>query len=160
MLVGFFGCMATLPSAGSWTLVSWTFMARSIALFCILGLVLFPWRIYQRLIGINAFETFLFNVMGIGPLIFSLLLWSNFLLHGPAKEEVLTIEDREFVGQMLNPVHCYELEGGVYRDMPEFRRFKTNPSNEGLLEKAQKVKFRTAKGLWGYRVMLERKPLR
>ncbi len=160
MLLGFFACMLTLPSAGSCTVVSWTFMARTLTLFCILGLILFPWRFYQRALGINAFETFLFNVMGVGPMLFSLLLWSNFLIHGPVKEEVVRVQEREFVGQMLNPVYKYELEGGLYEDMPEFRRFTVSPSNNEMLREARKVEFRTARGLWGYRVILGRKPLR
>jgi hypothetical protein len=160
MLVGFFGCMLSLPSVGSWTMVGWGFLARGLTLFCILGLVLFPWRYYQRAIGINAFETFLFNVMGVGPLLFSLVLWANFLLRGPVEEEVLRIEERKFVGQMLNPVYRYELEGGAYASMPEFRRFKLDPSNKELLVKAQKVRYRTAEGLFGYRVMVGREPVR
>lgn len=160
MLIGFFGCMLSLPSVGSWTMVGWGFLARGLTLFCVIGLVLFPWRLYQRFIGINAFETFLFNVMGVGPLLFSLLLWANFLFHGVAEKEVLKIEERQFVGQMLNPVYRYELEGGVYQDMPEFRRFELDPENKKLLEKAQRVEFRTAEGLFGFSVMLERSLIR
>ncbi len=160
MLVGFFGCMLSLPSVGSWTMLGWGFLARGLTLFCILGLVLFPWRLYQRFIGINAFETFLFNVMGVGPLLFSLLLWVNFLFHGPPREETLNIEERTFVGQMLNPVYRYELEGGAYEDKPEYRRFAFEPEKEKLLANAQRVEYRTAEGFFGVRVMLERKPIR
>jgi hypothetical protein len=159
MLIGFFGCMLSLPSVGSWTMLSWGYMARGLLFFCVIGLLLFPWRFYQRSLGINAFETFLFNVMGVGPLLFSLLLWSNFFLHGAVEEETLRIRDREFVGQLFNPVYRYELEGSAYEKMPEYRRFGMERWDRKRLERARKVRYRTAKGLFGVKVMLEREPI-
>lgn len=156
MLVGFFACMASLPTVGSWTMLGWGTLARALTFFCVIGLLLFPWRFYQRFLGIDPLETFLFNVMGMGPFLFSLLLWSNFIFHGPAEEEVHRIEEREFVGQMLNPVYRYRLRDSAYQQKPEYRRFSVKPSNGQRLEQARWVRYRKAKGLFGIPVMLQR----
>ncbi len=141
-------------------MASRTFLSQALALFCVLGLLLFPLRVYQRFLGINAFETFLFNVMGVGPLIFSTLLWVNFLFHSPAEEEVHGIEARDFIGQMLNPVFEFELEGNAFEEFPAYRRFQVEPADPQKLQEVKKIRYRTAKGALGYRVMLEREPLR
>lgn len=159
MIIGLFGSLASLASVGSWTMASRTFLSQALALFCVLGLLLFPLRVYQRFLGINAFETFLFNVMGVGPLIFSTLLWVNLLFHDPAEEEVHQIKERGFIGQMLNPVFEFELEGNAFEEFPAYRRFQVKPEELERLKKAEKVRYRTAKGALGYRVMLEREPL-
>lgn len=162
MLTGFFVCVLSLYTVASWTISSRTFLSQALAFFCFIGLLLFPWRFYQGFLRIGPFEAFLFNVMGAGPLLFSLLLWVNFLFHGPPVEEVHGIEDRKGLRNILNPAIEFQLEEDAYADRPEFRRFVLPPDQEEQkhLQEADRIMYRTAEGALGHRVMVERRVLR
>ncbi len=63
------------------TLITFTAMFRWLALFCFAGNLL-PYMRSGLALGMERLEWFLFNLLAVGPFVFSALLWANFLFRG------------------------------------------------------------------------------
>lgn len=82
MAVGVFVTIICLFTVVRWTLIEPGMLLRGLALLCFIGSVL-PYRMAAYRWGMARLEWFLFNVLAVGPLLMGLLLWGNFLFHGP-----------------------------------------------------------------------------
>lgn len=74
---------------GVFTVVRWTLFApevlfRAFLVLCFAGNLL-PYMRSGLWLGMERLEWFLFNLLALGPLLTSLLLWLNFLVHGPVE---------------------------------------------------------------------------
>lgn len=155
MLAGIFITIFTVVFAGHVTLATKEFLSRVFALCCVIGLIV-PLKIYARWLGIDRLEAFLFNILGAGPLLFSLLLWSNYLITTSEQVETYRIEKtriRSFIYMAHTQVIFY-LEDDAYKDHEEFRRFDITNENAHIIN-GKTLKLHTAQGLLGYKVYLD-----
>jgi hypothetical protein len=80
MALGIFIGLFTLLWVGYRTVVdTWT-IVRGLALFSFVGALL-PYAHSGLRMGMERLEWMLFNVLAVGPLLMSLLLWANLLVH-------------------------------------------------------------------------------
>lgn len=82
MAVGVFLTLINMVTVVRWTLIEPGLLLRGLALLCFIGGVL-PYRLVAYRWGMARLEWFLFNLLATGPLLMGLLLWGNFLFHGP-----------------------------------------------------------------------------
>ncbi len=155
MLAGFFLGIFSLAFAGGKTLVSFAFLSRLLAFCCLAGLLI-PMRLYSRWLGMNKLASFLFNVMGIGPLLCSILLWLNFFITADARQETYSIAQAKLVTAVYfdDASVLFTLERDAYKENPEFRRIGITSENVPLIY-GKTLRITTAEGLLGYRVLLD-----
>lgn len=155
MLAGLFLGIFSLAFAGGKTLVSFAFLSRLLAFCCLAGLLI-PMRLYSRWLGMNKLASFLFNVMGIGPLLCSILLWLNFFITADTRQETHRITQAKLVTAVYfdNAGVVFTLEGDAYKENEEFRRIGITLENAQLIY-GKTLRITTAEGLLGYRVLLE-----
>lgn len=82
MVLGIFAALFTLFTAAPWTLIEPAVLFRVFIGLCFIGNLLpyirFGWRM-----GMERLEWFLFNLLAVGPWLTCILLWLNYLGHGP-----------------------------------------------------------------------------
>lgn len=88
MVAGIFVVVITFWWAGTRTLTSYMELGRWFALFAFVGNLL-PYKRAGLTLGMERLEWFLFNLLAVGPLLFSAALWLNLLVHGPEKAGVV-----------------------------------------------------------------------
>lgn len=154
MLIGLFFGLASLVIAGNKTLVSFGFISRVLAFCCCLGLLI-PMRFYMKWLGLDRLEAVLFNVMGVGPIICSTLLWMNFLIRTDQQSEVYPVLSRELIGgaYFQDITVAFTLADSAWADYPEVRRFEVTEDNVNIIN-GREVKITVATGLLGYRVLV------
>ena len=103
MVSGIFVLVISFWLAAERTLIPYGTLLRWFALFAFIGNLLPYGRIAGRL-GFERLEWFLFNLLAVGPLLLSLLLWVNLLFHGP--ETLLVVPS----GQVSHTVKRYWTE--------------------------------------------------
>lgn len=84
MALGIFIGLFSMLYVGHRTVVGIDVLLRGLALFSCVGAVL-PYAISGLRIGMDRLEWVFFNLLAVGPIIMSLLLWTNFLLHDPER---------------------------------------------------------------------------
>jgi hypothetical protein len=149
MAVGLVVFIVTFWSGQLLTLITYSAMFRWLALFCMAGNVL-PYAGSGLRLGMERLEWFLFNLLAVGPLLFSLLLWANYLLHGPP--ERLLLDGNWSRREVL--AHWHEqgaLPGG--RPMEHLRERLTD--EEAAKGYAMGPLLGVAPGLLGYDVIVE-----
>ena len=158
MLIGFFMGVFSLAIAGHRTVISVQELAQIVVGCCILGMLI-PWRLYKKWMGLEKLEVFLFNLLGVGPLLCSLLLWTNFLFHSPAETWVYPVVELE-VEREAQPfvTMTLHLQDSALLENVEFRRFDLRPGNVSML-KTDGLLLKTAQGLLGYGIVLDYKPV-
>lgn len=90
MALGIFTLLLSFWWVGEETLVSYTALGRWFALFAFAGNLLSYKGAGLRL-GMERLEWFLFNLLAVGPLIFSAALWLNMLVHGPEQLQIVQV---------------------------------------------------------------------
>lgn len=154
MLFGLFLGIFTFTFIGSATVVSKIFLSKVLAFFCFAGLLI-PFRFYKKWFRMNSVEIVLFNLLAIGPLITSFLLWINFLVRTPEQEETFVVVSSGIsTAEHYDDIHViFTLENNAYEDYPEFRRVVLE---KGELKKAEAetLKIKMAEGILGYKVFL------
>ncbi|MCW5900201.1 MAG: hypothetical protein KIT10_13115 [Flavobacteriales bacterium] len=83
MGLGLFVAVVSFFTVASWTLIRPSTLLRVLLVLCFIG-NLMPYARSGFRLGMERLEWFLFNLLAAGPLLTSLLLWLNFLGHGPA----------------------------------------------------------------------------
>lgn len=153
----FFGILFgifTFVFIGMATFVSKIFLSKILAFFCFAGLLL-PMKFYKNWFSLSKIEAVLFNVLAVGPVICSVLLWLNFLIRTGESEQTFNIVSSKITSaeNFDNIDVVFTLENNAYEEYPEFR---TVPLEKGDLQKAkaQKLKIKMADGLLGYKVFL------
>ena len=81
MAFGLLTFIATFWTGQLVTLITFSAMFRWLALFSFAGNLL-PYMRSGLALGMERFEWFMFNLLAVGPFLFSTLLWVNFLFHG------------------------------------------------------------------------------
>jgi len=81
MAFGLITFIATFWTGQLVTLITFSAMFRWLALFAFAGNLL-PYMRSGLVLGMERFEWFLFNLLAVGPFVFSGLLWANFLFRG------------------------------------------------------------------------------
>ena len=148
MVIGIFVLIVSFWWVGTRTLISYTALGRWFALFAFAGNLL-PYAWVGLRLGMERLEWFLFNLLAVGPTIFSLLLWLNLLVHGPERFAVAhypgTLEDlRRFwmtTGTLPPMTPVPEELSGLVDEL-----LKDGPIGEHLIG--------TAKGVLGYEVIV------
>lgn len=88
MVFGIFVVVISFWWVGTRTLVSYMELARWFALFAFVGNLL-PYKRVGLRMGMERLEWFLFNLLAVGPFVFSGLLWLNLLVHGPQQFAII-----------------------------------------------------------------------
>jgi len=88
MVFGIFVVVISFWWVGTRTLVSYMELARWFALFAFVGNLL-PYQWVGLRMGMERLEWFLFNLLAVGPFVFSGLLWLNLLVHGPQQFAII-----------------------------------------------------------------------
>lgn len=88
MVLGIFVGVISFWWVGSKTFITYTGLGRWFALFAFAGNLLSYSRAGLRL-GMERLEWFLFNLLAVGPFLFSLALWVNLEIHGPERRYII-----------------------------------------------------------------------
>jgi hypothetical protein len=129
------------------TLITFTAMFRWLAVFCFAGNLL-PYMRTGLAMGMERLEWFLFNLLAVGPFVFSGLLWANFLFRGPSTTYLVDgdLSRLEFIA------YWHE-----HQELPPGRKLQDLPS---LLREEEVLKgyaiaplVRVAPGALGYAVI-------
>ncbi|MBX2971523.1 MAG: hypothetical protein KF797_00320 [Flavobacteriales bacterium] len=146
MALGIFVLLISFWAAGGRTLVGYMELARWFALLAFAGDLL-PYKRVGLRLGMERLEWFLFNLLAVGPLMLSLLLWVNLLLHGPERFAVTP-----YAGDIME-LRSYwmahdELPPSTPIEAPSAEALESPPPGPvgGHL-------IGTAKGLFGYEVI-------
>jgi len=123
MLVGLFvGGGAALIMA-SYTLITWTTMAR-IYLLVGLGLLLIPHRLYHKWFGLERLEVILGSLMGIAPIVMVFFLGVNMLFSSTSIEVVHAIKKKELLQNGWSPnTLLIHLQDSALKDHRKARMF-------------------------------------
>lgn len=95
MALGIFLFVITFWLAGSFTFITYTALGRWFALFAFAGNLL-PFKASGLRLGMERLEWFLFNLLAVGPFVFSACLWLNLGVHGKEQLYLLPIEEHAF----------------------------------------------------------------
>ena len=82
MGLGIFIALGSLFTVAAWTVIDPMLLLRAFLLLCFAGNLL-PYLRSGLWLGMERLEWFLFNLLAVGPIGTSALLWLNFLVHGP-----------------------------------------------------------------------------
>jgi hypothetical protein len=148
MALGIFILLISFWSVGQWTLVRYMTMSQVLALLAMAGnLVPYAWS--GSRLGMERLEWFLFNVLAVGPILFSALLWSNFLITGPSRSYIVDLSPRY-------DVHRYWIEHGSLPAHLEVTLSSIDTTTARLLEewKGRASALDLARGWLGYDVIL------
>lgn len=124
MALGIFVLITSFWAAAGRTLVSYVVLARWFALFAFAGNLLPYSRVGLRS-GMERLEWFLFNLLAVGPFVFSLLLWLNLLVHGPERfsitgynGDIIQVRSYWMVHGRLPPGEPFSSNTGSIADHP------------------------------------------
>lgn len=147
MLIGLFLGGGSILFIGSKMLVGTLFMIRIVVISCLGGLII-PMKIWDGWFGWNKIESFLVNILGIGPILCSFLFWINFIIPVETRTETHQIIEIKIESD-LDARFVFELEDSAMFNFPEFRSFILN---EDILEykSATAIEFTISKGILGY----------
>ena len=159
MLAGLFLGLMSLAYVGNKTLVSFGFISRVLAFCCCFGLLI-PMRFYMRWLGLDRLEALLFNVMGVGPLLCSTLLWLNFLVRTDRQTEIYPVVSKELIsGAYFQDITVsFTLADSAWAEYPEVRRFEITEDNITIIN-GMEVKITVATGFLGYVVLVDNEVL-
>ena len=124
MLLGWFIGIVTIYVIGLITVLNMYDFTRIIAFFCLSGLLI-PLRFYRKYLSIDKLEVVFFNIMGVGPIIFSFLLLLNFFTAGPHRIETYEIVAKEALDSSLHGGKTFyrvTLEDDALERYPTLRR--------------------------------------
>ncbi len=147
MALGVFVALVSALTVVPWTLVEPVVLLRFFVGLCFIGNVL-PYARSGLRMGMERLEWFLFNVLAIGPLVTSGLLWANYLFHGPVVSATHTVSRVEDHGTYLT----YDFSDGYLAEHWMARsNYRDWPDAHGRL-----LKVSTARGLLGLEVVVRK----
>jgi hypothetical protein len=113
MALGVFTAIVSMVTVVPWTLIDAQWLLRVLLFLCFSG-NLIPYLRSGLVLGMERLEWFLFNLLAVGPLGISLLLWSNFIFHGPVTVTEHKVGSTGIRGGFL----YYELADGSLSEYP------------------------------------------
>lgn len=147
MGVGVFVALVSALTVVPWTLIDISALLRVFVGLCFIGNLL-PYAHSGLRLGMEPLEWFLFNLLAIGPLVTALLLWANYLFHGPVASAEHAVSQVEDHGTYLT----YTFSDGFLEDHWMARsNYRDWPDAHGRL-----LRVSTAKGLLGYEVVVRK----
>ena len=149
MGLGIFVALGTLVTVVPWTLLDPDVLFRVFLGFCFGGNIIGYARSGLRL-GMERLEWFLFNLLAVGPILMSLLLWTNYLGHGPVQ---VTDHDVRKVEQ-VNGVLFYQFRDDFLAEHP-FARASHRDSYPIV---GDRIHVSLADGLFGIPVVVRKEP--
>lgn len=149
MGVGVFIALISAMTVLPWSIVSGVTLLRFFVGLCFVGNLL-PYARSGLRLGMDRLEWFLFNLIAIGPMGTSLLLWLNFLIHGPV---VLTDHVVARVESNRTTI-TYEFRDGYLDGYWMARTIYA----DWFPIVGNAVEFTTAEGLFGIEVVLAKRP--
>jgi hypothetical protein len=105
MVLGIFVVLVSFWWVGTKTFITYMALGRWFALFAFAGNLL-PYGKVGLRFGMERLEWFLFNLLAIGPFLFSLALWLNLCVHGPERWYIVQADG------VVHDVRRYWLETG------------------------------------------------
>lgn len=150
MALGVFVGLVSALTVVPWTLIDHGLLMRFFIGLCFVGNLL-PYARSGLRMGMERLEWFLFNLLAIGPLVTSALLWSNYIGHGPpsaSTHQVMDVENHRtywtytFTDDFL---HDHWMARSIYPDLP------------GAHGHMQEVSI--ADGLLGFEVVVQKRPV-
>ena len=151
MAMGVFAAIIGLFTVVPRTLIDGSWLLRGLLFACFVG-NLVPYFRSGLAMGMERLEWFLFNLLAVGPMGMSLLLWANFLFHGPG-----TVTDHMVSGTGIRGGFLYyELADGFLADRP----FALAVPWSQATEIGSHLRITTADGLFGVPVVVRREPYR
>jgi hypothetical protein len=150
MGLGVFVGLVSFYTVVHWTLITADLLFRLFLILCFVGNLLPYMRSGLRL-GMERLEWFLFNLLAVGPLGTSLLLWLNFLGHGPVMESDHSVAHVEAARTRL----IYYFVDGHLKEFPLARSVYRDPSDVI----GSTIRIGQADGLLGVPVVLRKEVL-
>lgn len=150
MGLGLFVGLPSLFTVAFWTLLDPDLLFRSFLVLCFAGNLL-PYLRTGLWLGMERLEWFLFNLLAVGPLGMSLLLWVNFLAHGPAVVSEHAVREVDAGPTMLT----YRFADDFLADFPLARAVYRDPEDKV----GMRVRVTVADGLFGVPVVLRKEPV-
>lgn len=150
MAFGVFVALVSALTVVPWTLIDHGLLLRFFIGLCFVGNLL-PYARSGLRMGMERLEWFLFNLLAIGPLVTSALLWANYFGHGPASVSTHAVVDVEnhrtywtytFSDDFL---HDHWMARSIYSDLPDAHGH------------VQEVSI--AEGLLGFEVVVQKRPV-
>lgn len=149
MGIGVFVALLSALTVLTWSMVSTVVLLRFFVGLCFVG-NLGPHARSGLRLGMARLEWFLFNLVAIGPLGTSALLWVNFLFHGAP-----VVSDHIVSRVEANGTHItYEFRDGFLADHWMAR----SAYADWFPIVGNAVEFTTAQGLFGIEVVLRKRP--
>ncbi len=150
MALGIFVVLVSFWWVGMRTLISFTLLSKVFAVAAFVGNLL-PYAWSGARLGMERLEWFLFNLLAIGPLLFSALLWTNYFVTGPERDYIaLTHEGRI-------DIHRYWIDHG---ELPEHVHFDPTHMDVAALRyfmmRDDQPMFTLARGCLGFDVVQDR----
>jgi len=127
MAVGLFAFIATFWAGQAITFITFGEIFRWLALFSFAGNLL-PYMRSGLVLGMERLEWFLFNLLAVGPLVFTALLWGNFLLRD--EPEAYLLQGNFSRADVLSHWHAH-------RELPPARRLDEVLSQASPEERAK-----------------------
>lgn len=151
MGLGIFFCLVSMFTVAPWTEIDPALLFRIFLGLCFAGTLL-PYVRSGLRMGMERLEWFLFNLLAVGPIGTSLLLWANFLFHGEPMVSEHGVQDVE-VGRT---VITYTFSDGYLED----HKFARSVYRDWYATGGDRVRITEADGLFGVRVVLRKEPFR
>lgn len=149
MGLGVFIALGSLFTVAAWTLIDPMMLLRLLVVLCFTGNLL-PYLRSGLWMGMERLEWFLFNLLAIGPIGTSLLLWLNFLIHDAPVVTEHIVARVEAGRTMLT----YHFTDGYLEDLP----FARATYNDWYPIVGNAVRITEAKGILGVPVLLRKEP--
>jgi len=130
-----------------WTLVAPDLLFRIFLALCFAGNLL-PYMRSGLWLGMERLEWFLFNLLAVGPLGTSLLLWLNFVGHGPVAVSDHSVDFVDAGRTMIT----YHFVDGHMEEFPLARAVYRDPGDVV----GSTIRSTQAKGLFGVPVVLRK----
>ncbi len=147
MGIGVFTGLLSLFTVVFWTLIAPGQLFRIFLVLCFAGNLL-PYMRSGLWLGMERLEWFLFNLLAVGPLGTSLLLWLNFLGHGPA---VVTDHSVAYV-DLGRTMVTYHFQDGHLDGFPMARMVYRDPGDVV----GSRIRYTQAEGLFGVPVVVDK----
>lgn len=147
MGIGLFIGLFSLFTVAPWTLIDAPLLFRVFLVLCFAGNLL-PYLRSGLWLGMERLEWFLFNLLAVGPIGTSVLLWANFCVHGTptiTEHEVGTVDTS---GTLIT----YNFKDKYIEGFP----FARSTYKELVGPVGRKLEVTEAPGLFGFPVILKK----